>query len=120
MKDVLHHGGQPFSFAFKDPLVVLNGFGENSQIRMIGLSLQEMFPAINPQKLKVERLKRVISFSYNANKKFIYFRHYKIIVEEGGVNKYFSTLLHQKNVDLSKFNTIGEYLATLKNNNQDQ
>jgi len=65
-------------------------------------------------------LKRVISFSYNANKKFIYFRHYKIIVEEGGVNKYFSTLLHQKNIDLSKFNTIGEYLATLKNNNQEQ
>jgi hypothetical protein len=48
MRDVLHNGGQPFSFAFKDPLVVLQGFRETSQMRMIGLSLQEMFPAINP------------------------------------------------------------------------
>jgi len=26
MKEVLHHGGQPFSFSFKDPLVILNNF----------------------------------------------------------------------------------------------
>jgi len=76
-------------------------------MRMIGLSLQEMFPSINPEKLKPERLKRVILFSYNPNKKFIYFRHYKIIVEEGGINKSFSSLLNQKNLDLSKFSSIG-------------
>ena len=31
MKDVFHNGGQPFSFTFKNPLAVLNGFGVNSQ-----------------------------------------------------------------------------------------
>jgi hypothetical protein len=63
-------------------------------------------------------LRRVVSFSYNPNKKFIYFRHYKIIVEDGGVNKSFSTLLNQKNLDLSKFSSIGEYLASLKSQDQ--
>jgi hypothetical protein len=51
MKDVLHHGGQPFSFTFKNPLAVMNGFGANSQIKMVGKALQEMFPPINPQKI---------------------------------------------------------------------
>jgi hypothetical protein len=113
MRDALHHGGQPFSFSFKDPLVVLNGFGENSQIRMIGHSFQEMFPAINPEKLKVERLKRVVSLTYSSKKKVIYFRHYKIVVHEGGVNKSFASLIQQKTPDLSRFASIGDYLASL-------
>lgn len=48
MKDVINNGGQPFSISFKDPLVILNNFSENTQIKMIGRSLQEMFPPINP------------------------------------------------------------------------
>lgn len=80
MKDILHNGGQPFSFTFKDPLVIISNFNETLQLKMIGKSLQEMFPPINPEKLKVERLKRVILFNYNSNKKMIYFRHYKIIM----------------------------------------
>lgn len=62
MRDVLHNGGQPFSFSFRDPLTVLNGFGVNSQTKMIGRSLQQMFPPINPEKIKIERLKRVVCF----------------------------------------------------------
>ena len=48
MKDVLHNGGQPFSFSFKDPLAVLNGFGATNQTKNIGRALQEMFPPLNP------------------------------------------------------------------------
>ena len=40
MKEVLKNGGQPFSYGFKECLLVLNGFGENQQIRMIGKGLQ--------------------------------------------------------------------------------
>lgn len=43
----------------------------------------------------------------------IYFRHYKIIVHEGGLDKSFSTLLEQKSLDLSHFSSIGEYLKSL-------
>jgi hypothetical protein len=113
MKDVLQNGGQPFSLTFRDPLVILNNFSENTQIKMIGRSLQEMFPPINPEKLKPERLKRVICFSYNSNKKMIYFRHYKIVIHEAGVNNSFAKLLTQKSLDLSKFASIGDYLASI-------
>lgn len=120
MRDVLHNGGQPFSLSFKDPLTVLNGFGANSQTKMIGKALQEMFPPINPEKIKVERLKRVICFDYNSNKKMIYFRHYKIIIHEGGLDKSFSKLLEQKSLDLSNFSSIGEYLKSFNQEGEEK
>ena len=40
-------------------------------------------------------------------------RHYKIIIQEGGVDKSFAKLLDQKNMDLSNFTSIGEYLSSL-------
>lgn len=43
----------------------------------------------------------------------IYFRHYKIVVHEAGVNNSFAKLLTQKSLDLSKFASIGDYLASI-------
>ena len=40
MKDILRNGGQPFSLSFKEPLIVLNNFTENNQVRQIGRSIQ--------------------------------------------------------------------------------
>lgn len=53
MKDVLKNGGQPFSQSFKQPLIVLNNFTQNNQVRQIGRSIQELFPAINIEKIKL-------------------------------------------------------------------
>lgn len=115
MKDVLHNGGQPYSMAFREPLVVLNNFNENGQVRMIGRGLQEMFPPINPEKTKAQSVRRVISLTYTSNKKMIYFRHYKIVQSEAGLNTSFAKLLTQKHADLSGFNSIADYLASLDN-----
>lgn len=79
MKDVMKHGGQPFSESFKESLLVLNGFGDSQQTKMIGKGLQELFPSLNLFKAKTENLKRVMSFTYRPKKKFIFFRQYKII-----------------------------------------
>jgi len=46
---------------------------------MIGKAIQGMFPPLSLEKAKTEKLKRVISFTYRGGKKFIYFRHYKIV-----------------------------------------
>jgi hypothetical protein len=106
MKEVIRNGGQPFSFTFKDPLLVLNNFGENGQVKMIGKSLQEMFPALCIERVDLQKLKRVISFTYQPNKKFIYFRHYKIVINEGGVSSTFQKLMTQPKTDLSEFKSI--------------
>lgn len=52
MKEVIKHGGQPFSYSFKESLLVLNGFNESQQIKMIGKGLQELFPSLNLAKAK--------------------------------------------------------------------
>jgi hypothetical protein len=101
MKEVMRNGGQPFSFTFKEPLLVLNNFGENGQVKMIGKSLQEMFPALCIERVDLQKMKRVISFTYQPNKKFIYFRHYKIVINEGGVSSTFQKLMTQPKTDLS-------------------
>ena len=81
MKEVFSNGGQPFSFSFKEPLIVLNNFAENNQVRQIGRSIQELFPNINLEKIKINNVKRVMSFTYQPNRKCIYFRHYKIMIK---------------------------------------
>lgn len=81
MKEVLLHKGAPFSFSINEPLIVLNNFTENNQVRQIGRSIQEMFPSINLEKIKLQNIKRVLSFTYQTNRKCIYFRHYKLIIK---------------------------------------
>jgi hypothetical protein len=40
MTDVLKNGGQQFSYSFKESLLVLNGFNDSQQVKMIGRGLQ--------------------------------------------------------------------------------
>ena len=47
-------------------------------------------------------------------------RHYKIIIQEGGVDKSFAKLLSQKNIDLSQYSSIGEYLAAMNEGEEKQ
>lgn len=117
MKDVLKNGGQPFSFSFREPLIVLNNFTENNQIRQIGRSIQELFPNINLQKINIANVKRVMSFTFQKNKKCIYFRHYKIVVKEGGVSGTFKDLVKQTKTDMSQFKSFSDFLTQSGNNN---
>ena len=110
MKDVIAKGGLPFNLSFKEPLIVLNNFTENNQVRQIGRSIQELFPSINLEKIKLENMKRVMSFTYQSNKKCIYFRHYKLVFEEGGVEDTFKDLMNKKNQDISQFRSFSDYL----------
>lgn len=109
MKEVLKCGGQPFSPSFHECLLVLNGFGDSQQTRMVGKGLQELFPSLNLAKAKTENLKRVMSFTYRPKKKFFFFRQYKIVQSEAGVNSTFQKLL-KKPQDLSSFRSLKEYL----------
>lgn len=40
MKDVFKKSGQSFNFSLNEPLIVLNHFAENNQVRQIGRSIQ--------------------------------------------------------------------------------
>ena len=72
-----------------------------------------MFPPLNPERVKVDRLKRVVSFTYHSKKKVIYFRHYKIVMNNSNGSD-LTAILNQKNIDLGQFATFGEYINSLK------
>ena len=84
-----------------------------------------MFPALNLEKVKMDSFKRVISFTYNPNKKCIYFRHYKITIQEAGVSNKFKQILAmtsngtRKMPDLSHCQSFSEFFK-IKNQNQDE
>ena len=64
--------------------------------------------------MKIENLKRVISFTYQANKKSIYFRHYKIVTNESGISQSFKQIMSmngKKRIDLSGFQSFAEVLG---------
>lgn len=108
MKDVLKNGGQPFSFSFKEPLIVLNNFTESNQVRQIGRSIQALFPNINLDTIHLSHIRRVMSFTYHN--KSIYFRHYKVVIKEGGVAHSFKELINQAQKDISQFRSFKDFV----------
>ena len=55
----------------------------------------------------------MICFTYQAKRKVIYFRHYKVIVNQNHKDNSLASLIAQPNIDLSKFASIGQYLSSL-------
>ena len=51
-----------------------------------------------------------MSFTYQPNRKCIYFRHYKIIIKEGGVSNSFKELAKNSQKDMSKFKSFSDFL----------
>ena len=56
-----------------------------------------------------------MSFTYQPNKKCIYFRHYKLIIEDGTDNS-FKELLKKDQSDISNFRSFGQFLKKSQGN----
>lgn len=56
----------------------------------------------------------MLSFTYQTNKKVIYFRHYKVVINEGGLNHSFKELSSQVNKDMSQFRSFADFLNNKK------
>lgn len=111
------------------PLLVLNNFKPNngngakdkeSTDRLVSCNpqklcatmLQNMFPSINIHKVKLNHVKRCVSFSYAPETDLIEFRHYNISVKPLGMSHRMKKLLTRKDLpDLGKFDDISEYLV---------
>jgi ribosome biogenesis protein SSF1/2 len=101
------------------PVVVLNGFTkETPDMQLTTTMLQNLFPAIHPQTMKLSEAKRVVLFSYNSEKECIDMRHYAINVQPYGVSKAVKKVLSgasavhlSKDVpDLSKYADVADFV----------
>ncbi len=116
-KDVLALQNRPKSPGsdFKTaPLVVLNNF-DNSQkhVQLVSTLLQNLFPSIKLQSMKLADCRRVILFDMNPETQEIEFRHYSITVKLTGVSKSIKNLIQTHVPDLKPFQDISEYILRL-------
>ncbi|XP_065917105.1 suppressor of SWI4 1 homolog [Dysidea avara] len=94
------------------PLLVLNNFNtEVSSMKLMVTVLQNMFPSINVQKIKLSTIKRCVLFQYDEETNSVYFRHYAIKLLPVGTSHGVKKLLRRSVPDLSKFEDISEFIT---------
>eukprot|EP00850_Spirogloea_muscicola_P014756 SM000108S14200 [mRNA] locus=s108:158423:161406:- [translate_table: standard] len=93
--------------------VVMHGFGSGKEhLKLVTVMFQNMFPAINVQKVKLAACQRVLLLSYNAESRAVEFRHYSISAQPVGVSKPVRKLVQSRALpDLGMLTDVGDFFA---------
>ena len=101
------------------PVVVTNNFGDGSaapHVKLLRITFQNMFPAINVATIKLVECRRVVLFNLTeevgeaGSKQIVEMRHYAVKATPVGVNKRVRRLIQAKIPNLSKCNDVADYL----------
>ncbi len=94
------------------PLVVLNNFNqvEESHVKLMRITFQNMFPSINVKTVKLSECRRVVLFHYNKEDGSVQMRHYAIKASPVGINKNIKKILQSKVPNLGHLQDISEFL----------
>eukprot|EP00903_Cladosiphon_okamuranus_P016672 g15373.t1 len=96
------------------PLVVLNNFGDknaSSQVKLMKVSLQNMFPSINVATVKLQDCRRVVMFNLDKANGTVEMRHYAVRATPTGITKAIKKVVQAKVPDLHALDDISEYVA---------
>jgi len=105
------------------PIVVTNNFGDTTappQIKLMRITFQNMFPAINVATVRLKECRRVVLFHLiegseedesGKKKQRIEVRHYAIKATPVGVNKKVRRLIETKIPNLNKVQDIADYIT---------
>ncbi|GAB6019629.1 hypothetical protein CHUAL_001191 [Chamberlinius hualienensis] len=94
------------------PFLVLNNFtGEGIHMKLMATMLQNMFPSINVNTVKLNNIRRCALFNRNQETGLIDFRHYAVKVVPYGLSKGVKKIIQSKVPNLSKFNDVTELLT---------
>ncbi len=109
------------------PIVVTNNFGDVSappQVKLMRITFQNMFPAINVATVRLKECRRVILFHMiedeaeedgGETRQRVEVRHYAIKATPVGVNKKVRRLIQTKIPNLNKVQDIADYIAGTAN-----
>jgi ribosome biogenesis protein SSF1/2 len=108
------------------PIVVTNNFGDQTaspHVKLMRITFQNMFPAINVATVKLKECRRVVLFHLideepedkkddgSVKKQRIEMRHYAIKATPVGVNRKVRRLIQSKIPNLNKVQDIADYIA---------
>jgi ribosome biogenesis protein SSF1/2 len=91
-KDLMNFGASDRELHFSSidsivpAVVILNQFNQDQDhVKLVGTTLQNMFPAVNLKKFDYKNAKRVVLFDYNPETDLIQMRQFKIKTDTGDV-----------------------------------
>ncbi|CAM9153626.1 unnamed protein product [Pylaiella littoralis] len=96
------------------PLVVLNNFGDkqaSSQVKLMKVTLQNMFPSINVAAVKLQDCRRVVMFNLDKANGTVEMRHFAVRATPTGITKAIKKVVQAKVPDLHALEDISEYVA---------
>merc|ERR550519_1272760 len=79
-------------------------------MQLVESMFQNMFPAINPTKVKVNTIRRCVLLNYNKDDKTIDFRHYTIKVVPVGLNRGVKKIVTSKVPNLGRCADVADFL----------
>lgn len=100
------------SSAFKfPPLVVINNFDDAKQhLKLITITFQKMFPAINVQTIRLNECRRVVLLQYDKENDTIDFRHYFVRATPTGVTRSIKHIVQTKLPNLANAQDVSEII----------
>ncbi|OQS01029.1 SWI4 1, Peter Pan-like protein suppressor [Achlya hypogyna] len=100
------------SLAFKtSPLVVLNNFnGTEDHVKLLNVTFQNMFPAIDVQTISLADCRRVVLFHYDKETGHVEFRQYVIRAMPLGLSKSVKTLVKSRIPNLGNVEDISDFV----------
>ncbi|KAJ0411307.1 hypothetical protein ATCC90586_005716 [Pythium insidiosum] len=109
---LIHRRPVDASLAFHSkPLVVLNNFtGSEDHIKLMNVTFQNMFPAIDVQTVQLSECRRVVLFNYEKETDTVEFRQYVIRATPLGLSKSVKTIVKSKIPNLNKLEDISDFV----------
>jgi ribosome biogenesis protein SSF1/2 len=102
------------------PIVVTNNFGDQSappQVKLMRITFQNMFPAINVASVQLKDCRRVVLFHLvdEGEEQRVEVRHYAIKATPVGMNRKVRRLIQAKLPNLNKVQDIADYITGTAN-----
>ena len=95
-------------------LLIMNNFSKkdgDKSLELVESMFQNMFPSINPNKVKVNSIRRCVMLNYNTETKMIDFRHYTIKLLPVGLNRGVKKIVSSRVPDLGRCGDMSELLS---------
>jgi ribosome biogenesis protein SSF1/2 len=96
------------------PIVVTNNFGDATappHVKLMRITFQNMFPAINVATVKLSECRRVVLFNLMEEEGIVELRHYAIKATPVGVDRKVRRIVQTKIPNLNKLNDIADYIT---------
>lgn len=107
------HARSPGKEYQRPPLLVLNNFNNRPEphVKLMASVLQNLFPALNVQRMHITDCRRVVMFDYDADTDTVDFRHYYINVKQIGVSKSVKRIVNTSSVpNMAEFEDISDFI----------